>query len=149
MEARKPEHDLTATLHLGVRGVVSDSTSHQLSHVMEKLSESDRATVAQLRPDHAMLIAYRGANKGSRFLITDKGVSIGRAPENDVFLNDITVSRKHATISFTKNRNFLIEDFGSLNGTYVNDLSTTSVTLSMGDEVQIGKFHLLFLLGGK
>ena len=148
MEARKPERDLTATLHLGVRGVVSDSESHQLSQILEKLSEAERATVAQLNGEHAMLIAYRGANKGSRFLISSLGVSIGRAPENDIFLDDVTVSRKHANISLSKNGDFVVEDLGSLNGTYVNDLSKTNATLSMGDELQIGKFHLLFLKGG-
>jgi pSer/pThr/pTyr-binding forkhead associated (FHA) protein len=81
-------------------------------------------------------------------LITAEGVSIGRSGDNAIFLDDITVSRTHATIA-KNGASFVLKDAGSLNGTYINNVSVTEHSLVSGDEFQIGKFHLLFIGSNK
>jgi pSer/pThr/pTyr-binding forkhead associated (FHA) protein len=76
-------------------------------------------------------------------MVGKSGSTIGRNPECDIFLDDITVSRKHATITFDEE--FKFTDSGSLNGSYVNNERATSSSLHSGDEIQIGKFHLVFI----
>jgi pSer/pThr/pTyr-binding forkhead associated (FHA) protein len=95
-----------------------------------------------------MLIIHRGANRGERFLINSPETTIGRSSDNDVVLDDVTVSRKHANIRRAGER-FELIDLGSLNGTYVNNNSIARATLSSGDEVQFGKFHMLFVQNKK
>jgi pSer/pThr/pTyr-binding forkhead associated (FHA) protein len=90
----------------------------------------------------AMLVVKRGPNAGTRFVMTKEVTTTGRHPESDIFLDDITVSRRHAEIR--KNAGFRIVDMGSLNGTYVNKLRVDEADLSSGDEIQIGKFRLIF-----
>ncbi|MSX14484.1 MAG: FHA domain-containing protein, partial [Actinobacteria bacterium] len=89
-----------------------------------------------------------GPSKGSRFLLSGEslqtGVSIGRNKESDIFLDDVTVSRSHARIAKTV-AGIEISDSGSLNGTYVNNISLGEKILASGDEIQIGKFHMLFV----
>ena len=87
---------------------------------------------------------HRGPNRGERFLLKSDEISIGRASENQIFLDDITVSRKHAVIHH-REIVFELQDLGSLNGTYVNNNSIARVTLNHGDEIQFGKFHMLFV----
>ncbi len=94
----------------------------------------------------ALLVVKRGPNAGSRFQLDKDLVSAGRHPESDIFLDDVTVSRRHAEFRRT-GRGFEVSDVGSLNGTYVNRESIETATLSNGDEVQIGKFRLVFLTG--
>ncbi|HEY5526251.1 MAG TPA: FHA domain-containing protein [Candidatus Anoxymicrobiaceae bacterium] len=91
----------------------------------------------------AMLVVKRGPNAGTRFVMTKDVTSAGRHPESDIFLDDITVSRRHAEIRKGEGR-FRIVDMGSLNGTYVNKLRVEEADLSSGDEIQIGKFRLIF-----
>jgi pSer/pThr/pTyr-binding forkhead associated (FHA) protein len=100
--------------------------------------------------DGAVLVVTRGPNSGSRFVLTpDEVVRIGRHPQSDVFLDDITVSRRHAVVR-QHDGAYWAEDQGSLNGTYVNRRSTEGeVRLSSGDELQVGKFRLLFLAYGQ
>jgi len=95
----------------------------------------------------AVLVVTRGPNSGSRFVLSPEGsgaVTIGRHPESDVFLDDITVSRRHAEVRFADG-GFWAHDVGSLNGTYLNRQRIDNAPLSSGDEVQVGKFRLLFL----
>ncbi len=99
-----------------------------------------------------MVIIHRGPQKGARFLITSDGVTIGRSPENSIFLDDVTVSRKHAVISSSTDSSipsFTFKDSGSLNGSYINNNPITEKKLVAGDEIQIGKFHLLFITAVK
>jgi pSer/pThr/pTyr-binding forkhead associated (FHA) protein len=91
----------------------------------------------------AMLVVKRGPNAGTRFVMTKDVTSAGRHPESDIFLDDITVSRRHAEIRKGEG-GFRIVDMGSLNGTYVNKLRVEEADLSSGDEIQIGKFRLIF-----
>ena len=97
MSAKK-ERDLTATLHLGPRTVAAGSPSNEPPENLDMISKEDRQIVEKLAPEDAMLIVHRGPSKGSRFLVTKSGVTIGRSPESEVFLDDVTVSRKHAEI---------------------------------------------------
>jgi pSer/pThr/pTyr-binding forkhead associated (FHA) protein len=94
----------------------------------------------------ALLVVKRGPNAGSRFLLDQPTTSAGRHPDSDIFLDDITVSRRHAEIHSTGD-SFEVIDTGSLNGTYVNRSRIDRVTLASGDELQIGKFKLVFVQG--
>ncbi len=146
MAAEQPQNELTSTIHLGLREV-SDPSRNHLEEQLASLSPEDRAVIAQIQSsagEKAMILIARGPNKGSRFLITAEGASVGRSTASSIFLDDITVSRTHATI--TKDGNsFFLKDAGSLNGTYINNVSITEHVLVSGDEFQIGKFHLLFV----
>ncbi len=94
----------------------------------------------------ALLVVKRGPNAGSRFLLDQPTTSAGRHPDSDIFLDDVTVSRRHAEFR-CEGSDFQVVDVGSLNGTYVNREPVDSATLANGDEVQIGKFRLVFLTG--
>ena len=100
--------------------------------------------VGELPSGSALLIVRRGPNAGSRFLLDQPVTSAGRHPGSDIFLDDITVSRRHAQFQL-ENASFRVVDVGSLNGTYVNREPVDSAVLANGDEVQIGKFRLVFL----
>ena len=89
-----------------------------------------------------------GPNAGSRFLLDQASTSAGRHPDSDIFLDDVTVSRRHAEFRLESGE-FQVVDVGSLNGTYVNREPVDSAVLANGDEVQIGKFRLVFLTGPK
>lgn len=107
------------------------------------LTQSDQAMVDALRPGTALLISMRGPGAGSRFLLDDEEVSSGRHVQTDIFLDDVTVSRRHAVFRRTQT-GYSVVDVGSLNGTYVNGKITESADLTNGDEVQIGKFRFVY-----
>jgi pSer/pThr/pTyr-binding forkhead associated (FHA) protein len=94
----------------------------------------------------ALLVVKRGPNAGSRFLLDRDTTSAGRHPDSDIFLDDVTVSRRHAEFR-REGGEFVVIDVGSLNGTYVNREPVDQAVLANGDEVQIGKFRLVFLNG--
>ena len=150
MTAEQSQNELTTTLHLGVREV-SNSPANYLEEQLALLTAQDRAVVSEIQSsqgEKAMILIARGSHKGSRFLITAEGASIGRSADSAIFLDDVTVSRTHATV--LKNGNeFVLKDAGSLNGTYINNVSIAEHTLVSGDEFQIGKFHLLFIGSNK
>jgi pSer/pThr/pTyr-binding forkhead associated (FHA) protein len=91
-------------------------------------------------------VVRRGPNAGSRFLLDAEITTAGRHPESDIFLDDVTVSRRHAEFRKTA-EGFFVRDVGSLNGSYVNRERIDDAALQGGDEVQIGKFRLVFLAG--
>jgi hypothetical protein len=91
----------------------------------------------------ALLVVQRGPNAGSRFLLDKQVTTAGRGPDSDIFLDDVTVSRRHARFSRT-DRGFVVEDVGSLNGTYLNRERIERAAVHNGDEVQVGKFRLMF-----
>nr|WP_272914470.1 FHA domain-containing protein [Ornithinimicrobium cavernae] len=113
---------------------------------MPRLSEADQRTVDALRPGTALLIVLRGPNTGARFLLDADEVSSGRHPSSDIFLDDVTVSRRHAVFART-GEGYEVRDVGSLNGTYVNRERIDQQRLGQGDEVQIGKFRLVYYRG--
>ena len=94
----------------------------------------------------AILIVKRGPNAGARFLLDQETTTAGRHPESDIFLDDVTVSRRHAEFRLNDGT-FEVVDVGYLNGTYVNREPRNSQVLSIGDEIQIGKFRLVFIAG--
>ena len=146
MAAVENERELTSTLNLGLRGIDSPGSISASELFLQKSDPSIRSIIDEIcvsGSERAMLVIHRGPAQGSRFLLDTDVVSIGRSPESDVFLDDVTVSRKHAQILRT-NTEFSISDSHSLNGTYVNSISVTNQVLRMGDEIQIGKFHALF-----
>ena len=106
-------------------------------------SESSVSGVEGLPEGQALLVVKRGPNAGSRFLLDQATTSAGRHPDSDIFLDDVTVSRKHAVFQ-ADGESFVVRDVGSLNGTYVNRERIDSAVLRAGDEVQIGKFRLVF-----
>ena len=107
------------------------------------LGAVDRAAVAALPPHAALLIVQRGPNAGARFLLDAERTTAGRHPSADIFLDDVTVSRKHALFVATPS-GFSVRDSGSLNGTYVNRERIDQCELRTGDEVQIGKYRLTY-----
>jgi hypothetical protein len=109
-------------------------------------SVADAATLDTLPAGTALLVVRRGPNAGSRFLLDSDLTLVGRHPDSDIFLDDVTVSRRHAEFYRSGNR-FTVRDVGSLNGTYVNRERIEETDLVGGDEVQVGKFRLVFLLG--
>ena len=94
----------------------------------------------------AILVVKRGPNTGSQFRLDKPVMSVGRHPASDVFLDDITVSRRHAEFR-REDGKFHVVDLGSLNNTYLNREPVDTALLSSGDEVQIGNFRLVFLTG--
>jgi pSer/pThr/pTyr-binding forkhead associated (FHA) protein len=102
----------------------------------------------ELERGQALLLVKRGPNAGSTFLVTDEVTSVGRNTDSGVFLDDITVSRAHATIE-RRGGAFFVKDGGSLNGTYVNGEQVDETKLASGDEVQIGMFKLIFFAAGE
>lgn len=109
-------------------------------------SEPAPSGVDALPAGSALLVVKRGPNAGSRFLLDRETTNAGRHPESDIFLDDVTVSRRHAEFRREGN-DFVVVDVGSLNGTYVNREPVDTSVLANGDEVQIGKFRLVFLTG--
>ena len=103
----------------------------------------------ELEPGQGLLLVKRGPNAGSTFLLQHRSTAVGRAPDSDVFLDDVTVSRKHAVIERDAGGSFSVRDVGSLNGTYVNAEQVDQTKLATGDEVQIGMFKLMFFSAGE
>ena len=146
MAAVENERELTSTLNLGLRsidGVVETSPSQLFLQQADASIKAIIDEVCKAGSKRAMLVIHRGPSQGSRFLLDSESTSIGRAPESDIFFDDVTVSRKHSLIERIDGQ-FRILDSQSLNGTYVNSLSVDNQVLKMGDQLQIGKFHVLF-----
>ena len=106
----------------------------------------DGGALDALPAGSALLVVKRGPNAGSRFLLDADTTTAGRHPESDIFLDDVTVSRRHAEF-VREGGGFIVRDVGSLNGTYLNRERIDAAGLAGGDEVQIGKYRLVFLIG--
>jgi pSer/pThr/pTyr-binding forkhead associated (FHA) protein len=125
------------------------TTTINLAQEVEGEAEGEvAAPVEDLREGTAMLVVRRGPNAGSRFLLDKDVTTAGRHPESDIFLDDITVSRRHAEIRRTV-KGFTVHDVGSLNGTYLNRERVDDDELTNGDELQVGKFKLVFFAGSR
>ncbi len=125
-----------------------DDTTLSLTALEERqeLDEELGDALAELPDGMGMVIVRRGPNAGSRYMLERDETALGRHPDSDIFLDDITVSRRHALIRNTGG--YSVEDAGSLNGTYVNRKRAEKAPLHHLDEVQVGRFVLIFLLGG-
>ncbi|WP_131214834.1 FHA domain-containing protein, partial [Bifidobacterium longum] len=107
------------------------------------LTQEDLDTITRLSEGTALLISARGAVSGSRYLLDEDEITVGRDPRADILLDDSTVSRQHAVFRRV-NGQFFVVDAGSLNGTYVNRQRVDQAALKNGDEIMIGKFRLVF-----
>jgi pSer/pThr/pTyr-binding forkhead associated (FHA) protein len=126
-----PGTETTVTLHpVDSRGDVGD----------EELS----VTLPDRAEGSGLLVVERGPNAGARYVLDAEVTRVGRHPESDIFLDDITVSRRHAEFRRSPEGDD-VRDVGSLNGTYVNRERIEEAVLATGDEVQIGKFKLVYL----
>jgi pSer/pThr/pTyr-binding forkhead associated (FHA) protein len=128
--------DATATITFGApsKADADERTS---------LNAADAAAVDALPAGSALLVVQRGPGAGSRYLLDTDLSTVGRHPESDIFLDDITVSRRH--VEFRREAaTFRVHDVGSLNGTYLNGDRVDDAELQNGDEVRIGKFRLIF-----
>ncbi len=122
-----------------------------MTHVVTPAEEREGDEDLKVSPDElaggaALLVVRRGPNEGSKYKLYAEVTRAGRHPESDIFLDDITVSRRHAEV-IRRADGFYVLDVGSLNGTYVNRDRVEEARLSNGDELQIGKFKLVFFTG--
>ncbi len=135
-EVEPTPSEMTSTLSLGSAEVEPDVVA----------ADPDQAAVEALPEGSALLVVRRGPNAGSRFVLDVEMVTAGRHPDSDIFLDDVTVSRRHA--QFVRlGSGYAVKDVGSLNGTYVNRHRIDEAQLAGGDEVQIGKYRLMYLVG--
>ena len=132
-----PPLDVTSTLNLGSLDEVLEGPDAEVAP--GRMSGS-------LPPGMALLVVRRGPNAGARFLLDHDVTTSGRHPDSDIFLDDVTVSRRHAVFNRSGGA-YTVGDVGSLNGTYVNRDRIETIALKDGDEVQIGKYRLVFFAG--
>jgi hypothetical protein len=125
--------DATVTIH-DVGSAETEVAHEDVEHAV---------SLDELREGQGLLVGKRGPNAGSKFLLDKDVTSCGRHPSSDIFLDDITVSRRHAEI-LREGARYLVKDAGSLNGTYVNRERVDVAELVSGDELQVGKFKLMF-----
>src|SRR5258708_594835 len=130
-----PNAEATAALRAEFLGAPSASTATDTGSVVSGVTE--------LPSGSALLVVKRGPNAGARFVLDQPVTAAGRHPGSTIYLDDVTVSRRHAEFRM-ENGNFSVVDVGSLNGTYVNREPVESAPLADGDEIQIGKFRLMF-----
>ena len=115
----------------------------QLAALDSDVSTEEQEAIAALPSGSALLVVRRGPNIGARFLLDANVTTVGRHPEADIFLDDVTVSRRHAEF-LRFGTAFQVKDLGSLNGTYFDGVRIDTALLSDGAEVQVGKFRLTF-----
>ena len=142
MMADEQAVDPTKTALFGAIGASEPPASEPIP-----LSARDREAVAALPAGTALLIVQRGPNSGARFLLDADVTSAGRSPAADIFLDDVTVSRKHCQFVADGGAH-IVRDSGALNGTYVNRERVDQARLRTGDEVQIGKYRLTYQAAG-
>jgi pSer/pThr/pTyr-binding forkhead associated (FHA) protein len=134
--------ETTSTISIsGIEAYEAEATGQK----QPPLSPEAQAAVAALPMGSALLVVRRGPNSGSRFLLDGELTTAGRHPQSDIFLDDVTVSRRHVEFRRGSDGVFTVSDVGSLNGTYVNrERIEAGIPLTNGDEVQIGKYRLVF-----
>jgi len=133
---RPADNETTATF--------SHEFAAQLAALENTATTEEQEAIGALPSGSALLVVRRGPNTGARFLLDADVTTVGRHPDADIFLDDVTVSRKHAEIVHGE-RGHRIRDVGSLNGTYVNRVRVDAVDLRNGDEIQIGKYRFKFV----
>jgi len=141
-----PPNDLTSTLNLRQLRAIPGSIAAE--ELYKSLSAEQQDVVNALSSGVGILLVLKGAGVGGRYLLDASETKIGRDINNEVCLDDITVSRSHAIISKSSD-GYSVKDLGSLNGTYLNAVSVRDSKISNGDEIQVGKYHLTLFIGGK
>jgi hypothetical protein len=147
LRAGAPESPVETTSTISISGLESYDPNATSTGATPALSPEVLAAIDALPPGSALLIVLRGPNSGSRFLLDADVTTAGRHPQGDIFLDDVTVSRRHVEFRRQPGGGFSVADVGSLNGTYVNREAIDEVALNNGDEVQIGKYRLVFFAG--
>ncbi len=127
----------TTAIHL------SGDFARQVAALAGEVSPEEQQAIAALPSGSALLVVRRGPNTGARFLLDSDLTTAGRHPDADIFLDDVTVSRRHTEFRRVGTA-FELRDLGSLNGTYFDGVRVDSALLGDGAEVQIGKFRLTF-----
>ena len=140
------------------KGIRTDPSAPKTTEVRREVETERRGDVVlrrttieevEIQESHgvgsAVFVVKRGSKAGTRYSVTETFTTIGRHPESDIFLDDVTVSRRHAAVHRDGDA-VLLNDAGSLNGTYLNRTRIESSSLRSGDEVQIGKFKLVLTL---
>ena len=140
-----PPNDLTSTLNL--RQLRSIPQANQSDDLYKSLSAEAQNVISNLPKGEGILLILKGAGIGARYLLDAAKIKLGRDMNNEIVLDDITVSRSHALI--TKSNGYRLKDLGSLNGSYVNAVAVKESVINAGDEVQIGKYHLTLFIGDK
>lgn len=132
----------------GARLVLGREDPTTVTFIPEQAEASEDLSVelGDMPPGVGILVVKRGPNVGSRFALESDLVLAGRHPDSDIFLDDVTVSRRHAEIA-REGSGYVVRDAGSLNGTYLNRQRVETAPLADGDELQIGTFKLVFLTG--
>lgn len=110
----------------------------------EAMEPVEGSTDVPVREPQGMFVVRQGPKAGSRIMLDGPTTTIGRHPESDIFLDDVTVSRRHAEVRRAAGA-FEVIDAGSLNGTYVNRDRVDATVLNDGDELQVGKFKLVYV----
>jgi pSer/pThr/pTyr-binding forkhead associated (FHA) protein len=129
-----PPKDLTSTLNLRqLRSIPQENYSADL---FNSLNSEQQEVVRNLPENEGILLVLKGPGAGARYLLDSRQTKIGRDTNNDIHLDDITVS-------------YSIKDLGSLNGTYLNAISVKESMVKAGDEIQVGKYHLTLFVGDK
>jgi pSer/pThr/pTyr-binding forkhead associated (FHA) protein len=141
-----PPNDLTSTLNLRQLRAIPGSIAAE--ELYKSLSAEQQDVVNALSSGVGILLVLKGAGVGGRYLLDASETKIGRDINNEICLDDITVSRSHAIIS-KSSEGYSVKDLGSLNGTYLNAVSVRDSKISNGDEIQVGKYHLTLFIGGK
>ena len=139
MSSTPIEPDPSTTQSFGAMDFNTESAGRLIG-----LSQQDRAAINALPAGTALLLVQQGPTTGARFLLDAAETTVGRHPRADIFLDDVTVSRKHAIFVALPEGGFAVRDSGSLNGTYVNRQRVEQATLRLGDEVQIGKYRMTY-----
>ncbi|MFE2041120.1 FHA domain-containing protein [Streptomyces sp. NPDC059477] len=139
-----PERASETTSTISISGLEAYDSEVTGQTQIPALSPEAQAAVDALPLGSALLVVRRGPNSGSRFLLDSDLTTAGRHPQSDIFLDDVTVSRRHVEFRRAPDGSFTVADVGSLNGTYVNRERIDQVALHNGDEVQIGKYRLVF-----
>jgi hypothetical protein len=138
----EPEPTKAVSLEPDATGVIPVSNGPETGEI----GPIDAAKISDLAAGAAYLLVRRGALEGMQFpLLINEPMTIGRSSDSKIFLDDVTVSRKHASVALVGS-DWVLSDSGSLNGTYVNKHRVSTVALSNGDELQIGKFRFVFVL---
>jgi len=126
---------------------IGPSRDHKTEAIEPTVSTPVVSDQTEVPSGIGMLIVKQGSKRGSRMALDTALVTIGRHPDSDIFLDDITVSRRHAEITLTDSGHE-VSDVGSLNGTYVNRNLVERSPLRDGDELQVGKFKLVYVALG-
>ena len=139
-----PPNNLTSTLNLRQLRAIPEGV--RTDDLYKSLTVEQQDVVKNLPSGAGILLVLKGAGVGGRYLLDAAETKIGRDINNEICLDDITVSRSHALVS--KSDGYTIKDLGSLNGTYLNAVVVREAKINPGDEVQIGKYHLTLFIGG-